>query len=203
MTQKTALITGASSGIGLAVVKYLIKSNWQVTGIARDFSRCDLEHTLFKKIELDIGNGDKLDSFCRLFQQDTPGLNLLVNNAGVGYFAPHEEISVKNIQEMVNTNLTAPLVLTRNLLRNLKKNNGYVINISSIAALQTGKFGAAYSATKAGLTHFSKCLFEEARKSGLKTVVIHPEIVKTDFFDHLNFSYSEDPESYINAENIQ
>ena len=202
MGEKQALITGASSGIGLAVASGLLARQWHVTGIARDFSKCNLEHENFEKVTMDIGKIDNLEKFCAAFAEKTPGLKLLLNNAGTGYFAPHEEIPVKKIQEMVNTNLTAPLVLTRGLLRLLKKNSGYVINISSIAALQTGRFGAAYSATKAGMTHFGKCLLEEARKSGVRVVTIHPEIVKTGFFDELNFGYAEDPESYINADDV-
>ena len=199
MAEKRALITGASSGIGLAVAEKLLEKQWHVTGIARDFSKCALEHEHFEKVTMDIGKIDGLEKFCSAFAEKEPGLKLLVNNAGTGYFAPHEEIPVKKIQEMVNTNLTAPLVLTRGLLRLLKKNSGYVINISSIAALQAGRFGAVYSATKSGLTHFGKCLFEEARKSGVRVVTVHPEIVKTGFFDELNFGYAEDPESYISA----
>lgn len=95
-------------------------------------------------------------------------VKVLVNNAGAAYYGLHEELNPKKIQEMVRVNLEAPLILTQQLLRTLKKNGGYIINISSVTAKQPSPHGCAYAATKAGLASFSSSLFVEARKYGVK-----------------------------------
>mgnify|MGYP002626811941 CR=1 FL=1 len=95
-------------------------------------------------------------------------ISVLINCAGVAYYGLFEEIKIENIQEMVRTNLEVPMILTRLLLRDLKKNKGFLINISSVTALSSNPHGIAYGATKAGLSSFSKSLFDEARKYGIK-----------------------------------
>ena len=94
----------------------------------------------------------------------TADIEVLVNEAGVGHYGLHEELTPKKIQALVRTNLEIPLLLTNRLLRVLKKNHGYIINISSVTAKQSSPHGCAYAATKAGLSSFGKSLFEEARK---------------------------------------
>ncbi len=103
---------------------------------------------------------------------------------------------------MINLNLTAPLLLSRYFLRDLKKNSGYIFNINSISGVEPAPFGAVYGATKAGLKHFSTSLFKEARKSGLKVININPDITKTPFFDNLHFKESNNPLSYIAPQDI-
>jgi short-subunit dehydrogenase len=191
---KSALVTGSSSGIGEAIALSLLDLNYQVYAIARDFSRSKIEHKNFIKIELDLREDDNFPKI--------ENLHILVNSAGVGYFAPHEELSSKSIRDMIDLNLTAPLLLSKHYLRELKKQKGYIININSISGIQPSIFGAAYSASKAGLNHFGKSLFREARKSGLKVININPDITKTPFFDNLNFKNSSNPLSYIEPKDI-
>jgi short-subunit dehydrogenase len=191
---KSALVTGASSGIGEAIALSLLDLNYQVYGVARDFSRSKIEDKNFIQVKLDLC---KDDNFPKI-----ENLHILVNSAGVGHFAPHEEISSKAIRQMIDLNLTAPLLLSKHYLRELKKQKGYIININSISGIQPSIFGAAYSATKAGLNHFGKSLFREARKSGLKVININPDITKTPFFDDLNFKYSDNPLSFIEPNDI-
>ena len=124
------------------------------------------------------------------------------HNAGIGYFGPHEELNPNKIHGMVITNLEVPLVLSQLLLRDLKKSKGYIINISSITAKKSSAYGCAYSATKAGLAHFSEGLFDETRKTGVKVITIYPDITKTNFYKDLNFRQGDLPESYILPECI-
>ena len=129
-------------------------------------------------------------------------LHILIHAAGVGHFAPHEELSTKQIEEMIALNLTAPLLLSRHYLRELKKNAGYLFHIGSISGIEPALFGAAYGASKAGLNHFGTSPFKEARKSGLKVININPDITKTPFFDDLHFQEAEDTLAYIEPEDI-
>ena len=109
----------------------------------------------------------------------------------------YEELTPKKIQALVRTNLEIPLLLTNRLLRVLKKNHGYIINISSVTAKQSSPHGCAYAATKAGLSSFGKSLFEEARKYGVKVTTIHPDMTDTNLYRDADFTCGEEPESYL------
>jgi short-subunit dehydrogenase len=111
----------------------------------------------------------------------------LINSAGFGRFEPHEEHSIETITTMTALNLTAPMLLSKLLLRDIKKHQGFIINITSIEATKSAKFSALYSATKSGLRAFGLALFEEVRKSGVQVVTINPDMTDTAFFDELRF----------------
>jgi short-subunit dehydrogenase len=197
---KCAIVTGASSGIGLEITRVLLNNNYKVYGLARDFSKTDLQHVNFIKEVCDITKTFLLEEKIKYIRSIESEIYVLVNNAGVGYYGPHEEINIKKLHAMIETNLEAPIILTHLLLRDLKKNSGYIINISSITAKKASPIGCAYSATKAGLSHFSESLFEETRKAGVKVVTIHPDMAKTNFYENANFREGDLPESYITGE---
>lgn len=194
MSRKTALVTGASSGIGEACVKKLLTLDYKVYGMARDFSKSLIKDKNFIPIMIDLTKEKNYP--------DIKELHILINAAGVGHFAPHEELKVSQIEAMIALNLTAPLLLSRHYLRALKANAGFIFNINSISGIEPALFGAVYGATKAGLSHFGTSLFKEARKSGLKVININPDITKTPFFDYLHFQASENPLCYIEADDI-
>jgi len=129
-------------------------------------------------------------------------IDLLIHSAGLGRFEPHEELSPLKLKQIIDTNLTAPVILSSLALRSLKKTKGTIINITSIEALKASKFSAAYSASKAGLHHFGLCLFEEVRKSGVNVISIHPDITQTPFFDELHFKPSEDLQMHLKPADI-
>ena len=191
--KKYAVVTGASSGIGLSVSQMLVKRDFCVYAFARDFSKCHFKDVNFKSIEVDITDTKKLLEILKPIRT----VSVLVNCAGVGYFAPHENLSIKQIEEIIDTNLKAPLIITKELLGILKTQKGYIFNINSISGIKPALHGAAYGASKAGLIHFSTSLFGEARKSGLKVVNINPDITNTSFFDDLNFKPTANPMNFI------
>ena len=188
---KTALITGSSSGIGKAIKAELEKNSYKVYGVSRknDEIICDLKDT--KTLHV------KIKEFLK-----TTDIDLLVNCAGVGVFAPHEEISFEKINELIDVNLKAPILLTNLCLRSLKKTKGHIVNISSVEATKHSKFSALYTATKSGLRDFSLSLFEELRKSGVRVTNINPDMTKTAFFDELNFEPSNKENTHIQPEDI-
>jgi short-subunit dehydrogenase len=192
--KKTALVTGASSGIGKACVKKLLSLDFLVYGLARDFSKCEIKHANFKPIMIDLVKEKNYP--------DIKALDIMIHSAGIGHFAPHEELKATQIEEMIALNLTAPLLLTRHYLRALKKSGGFIFNINSLSGIEPALFGAVYGASKAGLAHFGTSLFKEARKSGLKVININPDITKTAFFDNLHFQESDDALAYIEPEDI-
>ena len=200
---KTAIITGASSGIGKAISEIVLNSGYEVYGIGRDFSEAGslLSREGFHKVELDLLNTGKLLEEVKFFSKGKE-LSLLINCAGVGYYGLHEELSAKNISEMVRVNLEVPLLLSNLLLRKLKETSGTIINIASVTASQSNPHGAAYGATKAGLLSFSKSLFDEARKYGVKVTTILPDITDTKLYRNADFQADEDENARLLPEDI-
>ncbi|MDD5794565.1 SDR family oxidoreductase [Clostridium sp. HCP1S3_B4] len=197
----TAIVTGASSGIGLSISKELLNLGYKVYGLGRDFSKSNLDNNNFIKLESNLMDINSLVTKINEIKKSND-IKILVNNAGVGYFSPHEELNPKKIHEMVTINLEVPLVLSQILLRTLKKNKGYIINISSIEAKKSSAHGCAYGATKAALSHFSSSLFDETRKYGVKVITIHPDITKSNFYRNSNFKEGANDDSFLMPEEI-
>lgn len=182
--KKTAIVTGYSSGIGKAICESLVDNNYTVIKL-----KSRLQDT--KELELEV----------KALLKDID-IDLLINCAGVGIFKPHEEISISKIKELIDVNLTAPIILSNLCLRTLKKTKGHIINIASVEATRHSKFSALYTATKAGLRNFSLSLFEELRRSDVKVTNINPDLTKTNFFDEFNFEPSENKNAYLLPEEI-
>ncbi|MCE9501076.1 MAG: SDR family oxidoreductase [Leptospira sp.] len=199
---KTGIITGASSGIGLSIARKLISKGYKIYGIARSFENTNYSDKNFIRIVCDVSDIPNVTKGIKEILSSGDQISLLINNAGVGYFGPHEDSKIESLEEMVKTNLLAPVIITKLLLKELKKNSGYLIFISSITALRPSPVGAAYSATKAGLTKFSESLFDEVRKTGVKVITIHPDMTKSNFYDELDFKEDDDPECHIAPESI-
>jgi len=174
-----AVITGFSSGIGREICTLLEANGYEIIKL-----NSRLEDT--KALTLEVKELLKVAD-----------IKLLVNCAGVGIFEPHEEISAKNIEQLIAVNLTAPILLSNLFLRSLKKTKGHIVNIASIEATRHSKFSALYTATKSGLRDFSLSLFEEVRKDGVKVTSINPDMTMTPFFDELKFKPSNKENSHL------
>lgn len=204
--KKIAVVTGASSGIGRAVSETLCKLDYEVYGFGRDFSREETrrmieQYPAFHPLICDLlDTGEMLQQIQKI--ENKQNISVLVNNAGVGYYGLHEELNPHQIMELVRTNLELPMILTGQLLRILKANHGYVINISSVTAEETNPHGCAYGATKAGLTSFGDSLFAETRKYGLKVTTIQPDMTCSNLYRNANFEQGGEPESYLKPEQI-
>lgn len=198
--QKAAIVTGASSGIGLATAKRLLECGYKVYGIGRDFSRLNTPDEMIK-VQLDLLDTDRMvKTISEIDKAEETAI--LVNNAGVGYYGLHEQLDISHIQEMVRTNLEVPMIMTRLLLKSLKRNSGYVINISSHTANQANPHGCAYGAAKAGLSGFSRSLFAEERKYGLHVVNIEPDMTDTNLYRNSDFGVDDDVMAYLSPEEV-
>lgn len=202
INKKTAIVTGASSGIGYAVSKTLSALGYELYGFGRNFENTDW-NTMDNAhpIVCDILDTDKL---CAQLRQITAQnqVHVLVNNAGIGYYGLHEELNPDKIKKLVRTNLEAPMILAQQLLRPIKKNAGYIINISSVTAGQSNPHGCAYGATKAGLASFSHSLFDEARKYGVKVITIFPDMTQTNLYRNADFREGDETESYLLPDDV-
>ena len=200
--KEAAIVTGASSGIGYAVSEKLSALGYEVFGFGRDFGKAKWKaEDNVHPIVCDVLDTDQL---CACVKQiaEQHQIRILVNNAGVGYYGLHEELNPDKIKKLVRTNLEVPMILTQQLLRHLKENAGYVINISSVTAVQSNPHGCAYGATKAGLSSFSHSLFDETRKYGVKVVTISPDMTQTNLYRNADFREGDETESYLLPEDV-
>ena len=181
---KKAIVTGYSSGIGRAICAHLENNEYEIVKLE---SRLEDITSLEAEVKNILKNND---------------IDVLINCAGLGVFVPHEEVSLSKIKELIDINLTAPIILSNLLLRSLKKTQGHIINITSIEATKHSKFSALYTATKSGLRDFGLCLFEEVRKSGVKVTSINPDITQTEFFENLQFEPSSKENTFLLPESI-
>jgi hypothetical protein len=177
------ILTGASSGIGAAIKKEL--NNFEIIEICRN---CEYK--------VDLKN---IKEVKKLKFKNVYGI---IHNAGVGYFGQFEDVSTEKIEEMINVNFLSPMILTKNHLKEIKKNKGFIINISSTSAIHPARMGVVYAATKAALRHFGNSLFEEVRKSGVKVCNVIPDLTLTNFHNDTFFKPSKDELAHIKPENI-
>ncbi len=200
MKKGAAIVTGASSGIGLAVSKALCDLGYEVYGIGREFQDRPSSGR-FHPLCCDLLDTDRL---CALVKEVSSKEQIcaLINNAGCAYYGLHEELSPKKIQQMVRTNLEVPLILSSLLLRQLKKQGGFIVNISSVTAGASNPHGCAYGATKAGLSSFSRSLFDEARKYGVKVVAVSPDMTKTGLYRNAGFTVGDEEASYLEPKEV-
>ena len=168
----TAVITGTSSGIGKSTALLLIENNIEVIGFSRTPS--EIQNPLFKEYLIDLTDLKAFEKLIREIKKEKE-ISVIVNNAGCGYYGLHEELNASMIHEMVTVNLEVPMLLTS------------IINISSVTAKEINPHGAAYGATKAGLTSFGSSIFAEARKYGVRVTNIHPEMTDTDLYRNADF----------------
>ena len=196
---KYAVVTGSSSGIGEAITQKLLQMGYGVYGISRNISQ-HVHKQHYHHISADLTDQQSVVTVAK--ELEHKNIFILVNCAGFGVFAPHEEIDFSTINTMVQLNLTTPMILTKSVLRSLKKEGGYLININSIEALRSSKFAALYSATKAGLKAFGDALFEETRKSDLSITNINPDMTQTPFYTQLRFDVAQDENAKLLASDI-
>jgi NAD(P)-dependent dehydrogenase (short-subunit alcohol dehydrogenase family) len=186
---KTALITGGSKGIGYGIADAMLKQNYKVAITGRD------EVVLNKAVDelRKIGKGEVIGLVCdvRNFpaQQKVveqvlskwKTLDVLIANAGVGHFAPIDELSIEKWQETIDINLTGVFYSIKASVEALKQSKGYIITISSLAGTNFFATASAYNASKFGLTGFTQAAMLDLRKYGIKVSTIMPGSVATDF----------------------
>ena len=199
---KTALVTGASSGIGLATTKLLLKNNYRVFGISRRGLIPDFEDDQFTGVSLDLSQLDKIDAKINALLKQYQ-FDCFIHAAGYGQFGSIEQFSVSQIDQAIRVNLTSALILSRLLVPAFRRRNqGRIIFIGSESALIAGKKGALYSAAKFGLRGFCQALREDCASDGINVSLINPGMVRSPFFDQQSFSPAGNSENAIKVEDV-
>ena len=187
---ETALITGASSGIGLELAKLFARSGRNLILTARSEDkltrlRGELVDKYAVHVEVIVADLAEVDAAARLVDEINSRklvVDILVNNAGFGELGRFAEIGVDRQMNMVRLNVVTVVQLTRLLLPEmLKRKGGGVLNVGSTAAFQPGPNMAVYYATKAFVLSFSEALHEELLESNIKVVCLSPGPTKTGF----------------------
>jgi NADP-dependent 3-hydroxy acid dehydrogenase YdfG len=200
---RTILVTGASSGIGRAVAKQLIKLGHHVVGISRDCAQFQRRLPNFTGEEIDLSDLLHLPQAIRVLQNKHPKLDGAILCAGMGRFSSLEEFSYEQIQQLININFTSQVYLTRAMLPNLKrKDRADLIFIGSEAALKGSRKGTIYCASKFALRGFTQALREECAKSQVRVSLINPGMVNTPFFADLSFAPGDDVSNAITPEDV-
>ncbi len=202
-THRTIVVTGASSGIGRAIAMLLLEQGHRVIGIARDFSKSPYDAALFTAIATDLSDLEKLPAWLDTLASEHGSIDGVICCAGKGRFGSLEEFSYKQIRSLLEINLTSQIYLVRALLPGMKqRGRGDIIFMGSEAARAGGKRGAVYSAAKFGLRGLAQSLREECAATGVRVSIINPGMVKTAFFDQLDFRHGEEPDNYIQPEDV-
>ena len=183
--KKTALVTGASSGMGKSIAQRLIKDGYQVYVAARSVEKmADLAKLGAQPLRMDISKDEEIVAGVETILVQTGGVDVLINNAGFGLYGPVEEISIDEARYQFEVNVFGAARLTQLLMPAMRaKRSGHIVNITSMGGKIYSVLGAWYHATKHALEGWSDCLRLEVAEFGIKVIVIEPGVIETGFGD--------------------
>lgn len=205
MAGRTILVTGASSGIGHETSRRLLAAGARVVGVGRSFIAGPAPEPGkgFVPVGLDLGRLGELPEALEKVAADHPEIDGVVASAGSGRFGSLEEHSPAQIRSLVDLNLTSQILLARVFLPRLKRRGrGDLLFVGSEAALHAGRRGAVYSATKFALRGLAEALRQECAKSGVRVSILHPGMVRTEFFEALAFEPGPEAEHALSPGDV-
>lgn len=193
-----ALVTGASSGIGLEISKYLDSLGYEVILVAREKEKLESVAKILKHkpkiIVMDLSQVEDIKSLYVLVKNDD--VDILVNNAGFGLCGNFSDTDLTRELNMIDLNIKAVHILTKLFLKDMKKKNkGYILNVASSAAFQSGPLMATYYSTKSYVYRLTEALWYELKKekSNVQVSCLCPGPVATNFNDIAGVNFSVKP----------
>ena len=191
LKNKVAYITGGSKGIGFGVAKILLDNGMKVAITSRSLSAAKKAVESLSKdaskvlaLESDVSSLASETKAIKDVANHFGQLDVLVANAGVGHFASIESLTEEDWRRTIDTNLTGVFNSVKASIEALKKSEGYIITIASLAGTNFFANGSAYNASKFGLVGFSQAIMLDLRQHGIKVTTIMPGSVATHFNDH-------------------
>lgn len=200
----TALVTGASSGIGLAFARKLAATGHDLVVVARNETRLkELANELRVDVEVlpaDLSERDQLAAV----EARAKTVDVLVNNAGFGTNGAFSDLDIDRLDQEIRLNVLALTRLTHAAVGPMvERGSGAILNVSSIAGFQPAAKSAVYSATKAYVTSFTQAIHEEVRGKGVKVTVLCPGFTDTEFQDRGGFDRNGVPKAaWMSAEQV-
>lgn len=192
MNKEYAIVTGASSGIGLDFAKILSKKGYNLVLVARRTDRLEsLKQEILQSaqidihvVSLDLTENDAPAKLLQYTQQNKLIPGILINNAGFGTSGDFFNTPIEKTVKMLQLNMVTLTSLTYLFGAEMKKNNsGYILQVASVGAFQPSPYFSAYSATKAYVMLFSEALDYELKNSGVSVTTLYPGATKTEFFE--------------------
>lgn len=204
LKDQTVIITGAGRGIGRAMtakfaaagahVYAAARSEDELAAAARDAAAAGVPGTV-TPVPTDVTDPRQVDQLVKRVLEDHGRVDVLINNAGTGLYAPVEELTPEQWDRMMAVNLKGPFLCCRAVLPSMKeRRRGLIINVASVAGLTTFPGGSAYCASKWGVMALTDTLRQEVRPYELKVTAICPGSVQTDFAGTPAKSYSLEPD---------
>jgi 3-oxoacyl-[acyl-carrier protein] reductase len=203
---QTALITGASRGIGLAIARKLGTMGAQLALCARDAGRLAQAEAELRQagcrtlaVPADVTDAAAVDALVQKVIGTLGGIDILVNNAGVGVFAPLYELREEDWDRVMNTNLKGVYLCSRAVApQMMRRHGGHIINISSLAGKNAFAKGGVYCASKWGLQGMTACMAEDLRGYGIRVSAVCPGTVETEFSPHAG----KDPKKMLQPDDV-
>lgn len=189
LQNKVALITGGSKGIGLGVAQSLLAEGMRVAITARTQKSADEGAAKLRKsgkgevlaLAADVRDGKSQQKAVDQIVGKWGAVDVLIANAGIGYFGSIETLTEADWNETIDTNLTGVFHSVKACLQPLKKSKGYIITMASLAGTNFFAGGSAYNASKFGLVGFTQAIMMDLRNHGIKVTTIMPGSVATNF----------------------
>jgi len=202
--QKVALVTGSSSGIGYETCLALAKDGYQTFASMRDIKKseklkqiADNENLPIIILELDVDSEESVVSAVKKIMKDSNRIDVLVNNAGYGQFGCLEDVSIDEFRKQFETNLFSIVRIIQEVAPIMRKQgSGIIVNISSLAGRMGLPGSPAYISSKFALEGLTECLRYELGMFGVKTTLIEPGVVKTNFFKSMRIPESKKDPKY-------
>ena len=202
--QKVALVTGSSSGIGYETCLALAKKGYQTFASMRDSKKseklkqiADKENLPIIILELDVDSEESVVSAVKKIMKDSNRIDVLVNNAGYGQFGCLEDVSIDEFRKQFETNLFSIVRIIQEVAPVMRKQgSGIIVNISSLAGRMGLPGSPAYISSKFALEGLTECLRYELGMFGIKTTLIEPGVVKTNFFKSMRIPESKKDPKY-------
>jgi NADP-dependent 3-hydroxy acid dehydrogenase YdfG len=190
LNNKVAYVTGGTKGIGFGIAKALVGAGLKVAISGRRLedvqqARKDLGSENILAIASDVSDFEDESRAVALIVKEFGQLDILIANAGVGKFAPVDQLSLDDWNAMISTNLTGVFHTLKAGVEQLKLNKGYFITISSLAGTNFVAGGSGYNASKFGVVGFTQAAMLDLREYGVKSTTIMPGSVTSHFNDHI------------------
>ena len=190
MSERFALVTGSSQGLGLAICQYLLESDYVVIGASR--SETPIEHERFIPAKVDVRDEDDVVELFEIIKETTDALHLVVNNAGICQMSPLTEMATNDFNNHLQTNVVGPFHIMTHTYPFLIQNETHFINILSIAAQKGYPQMSAYCASKHGLNGLVTSLREEWKHLGVRFTNLIPGAINTTLWDKIDVEFPRD-----------
>ena len=201
----TALVTGGSSGIGLAIAKTLADAGSRVAITGRDQGRLNdaAKATGAHGIRADVGSEDDVKRTYREFFDKFGHLDILVNSAGFGVRRQLVDMDLAKFDAIIRTNVTGTMLMSREAAKHfIERKRGNIVNLASTAALRGAPNGTAYYASKFAVRGMSECWRAELRQHNVRVFIINPSEVLTNFATNAGFTQDDDNPTKLQGEDI-